>query len=354
MTNKEKYISSFSGVEPSDEIKERILNMTKPKRTHFKAVVAVFAVICVLATSASALTLPKLKEFTSGWFSENDTLTQDLHSEKNIAFDDDCNELDIICTDIMGDKNGVLVALDMTSKNTAEFKFDKDKWYLFDTCSVVFSDGTIGTVLSDVTFLHINESTLHAEFFVVKTGGQISAGNESICFEFNNFGYISEENEFENIYSEEFTANIDIDYTDSSEILNAHSDNHIQGFNYSIDSNGFVSVNKDSTINLTPVYANVSNISFNCSFESDGFEMNNFELLFGDLSEDDLFFENIRINLSDGTNIMYSASKQNDQCVLNAISFENNVLSVSGRFATAIDASLVESIEFNGITLFFK
>lgn len=52
MTNKEKYINSFSGVEPSEEIKERILNMTqKKKRYSFKALSVVFAVLILIATA---------------------------------------------------------------------------------------------------------------------------------------------------------------------------------------------------------------------------------------------------------------------------------------------------------------
>lgn len=52
MTNKEKYISSFSGVEPSDEIKERILNMASTrKRSSFKALAVVLAVLIMVAAA---------------------------------------------------------------------------------------------------------------------------------------------------------------------------------------------------------------------------------------------------------------------------------------------------------------
>ncbi len=52
MTNKEKYISSFSGVEPSDKIKERILNMASTKkRCSFKALAVVFAVLIMVAAA---------------------------------------------------------------------------------------------------------------------------------------------------------------------------------------------------------------------------------------------------------------------------------------------------------------
>lgn len=53
MTNKEKYINSFSGVEPSDEFNERIFNMTEPKRRTPLRVVAVIAV--VIATMMLAM-----------------------------------------------------------------------------------------------------------------------------------------------------------------------------------------------------------------------------------------------------------------------------------------------------------
>lgn len=52
MTNKEKYISSFSGVEPSDEIKERILNMASAKKRYsFKALAVVLAVLIMVAAA---------------------------------------------------------------------------------------------------------------------------------------------------------------------------------------------------------------------------------------------------------------------------------------------------------------
>lgn len=52
MTNKEKYISSFSGVEPSDEIKERILNMASAKKRYsFKALAVVLAVFIMVAAA---------------------------------------------------------------------------------------------------------------------------------------------------------------------------------------------------------------------------------------------------------------------------------------------------------------
>lgn len=52
MTNKEKYINSFSGVEPSDEIKERILNMASTKKRYsFKALAVALAVLMLIATA---------------------------------------------------------------------------------------------------------------------------------------------------------------------------------------------------------------------------------------------------------------------------------------------------------------
>ncbi len=49
MTNKEKYIKTFSGVEPSDEIKERILNMTTKRKYSLRALVTVLAVLMLVA-----------------------------------------------------------------------------------------------------------------------------------------------------------------------------------------------------------------------------------------------------------------------------------------------------------------
>lgn len=55
MTNKEKYIKCFSGVEPSDEIKERILNMSSTKKKcSFKALAIAFAVLIMAAAMFTA------------------------------------------------------------------------------------------------------------------------------------------------------------------------------------------------------------------------------------------------------------------------------------------------------------
>ena len=49
MTIKEKYINSFSGVKPSEEVKERILSMTRlKKRYSFKALTVAAAVVMLL------------------------------------------------------------------------------------------------------------------------------------------------------------------------------------------------------------------------------------------------------------------------------------------------------------------
>lgn len=60
MINKEKYMNSFSGVEPSDEIKERILKMTQPKRkiplktaAIAVAVLAAFTLAMITANAAT-------------------------------------------------------------------------------------------------------------------------------------------------------------------------------------------------------------------------------------------------------------------------------------------------------------
>ncbi len=52
MTNKEKYINSFSVLEPSDKIKERIMNMTTvKKKISFRALAVAAAVLMILAVA---------------------------------------------------------------------------------------------------------------------------------------------------------------------------------------------------------------------------------------------------------------------------------------------------------------
>lgn len=53
MTNKEKYKASFSGVEPSDEILERVFDMTSTKKkVSFKKVIAIAAAIVMILAMA--------------------------------------------------------------------------------------------------------------------------------------------------------------------------------------------------------------------------------------------------------------------------------------------------------------
>lgn len=104
MTNKEKYISSFSGVEPSDEIKERILNMASTKkRCSFKALAVAFAVLITVAAAmltANAATDGALGEKIS-------EATKEITKKVGVMFNGEEIEVTVKQTEVT-DENGNL------------------------------------------------------------------------------------------------------------------------------------------------------------------------------------------------------------------------------------------------------
>ena len=102
MTNKEKYIYSFSGVEPSEEVKERILSMMKlKKRYSFKALVVAVAVVMLLT-----MAMVTVNAATDGAVSEKiNEVSKEISEKITILFNGE--EIEADCkTETFVDENG--------------------------------------------------------------------------------------------------------------------------------------------------------------------------------------------------------------------------------------------------------
>ena len=102
MTNKEKYINSFSGVEPSEEVKERILSMMKlKKRYSFKALAVAVAVVMLLT-----MAMVTVNAATDGAVGEKiNEVSKEISEKITILFNGE--EIEADCkTTVINDENG--------------------------------------------------------------------------------------------------------------------------------------------------------------------------------------------------------------------------------------------------------
>ena len=102
MTNREKYINSFSGVEPSEEVKERILSMTKlKKRYSFKALAVAVAVVMLLT-----MAMVTVNAATDGAVGEKiNEVSKEISEKITILFNGE--EIEADCkTTVITDENG--------------------------------------------------------------------------------------------------------------------------------------------------------------------------------------------------------------------------------------------------------
>jgi len=158
MTNKEKYINSFSGVEPSDEVKERILSMTKlKKRYSFKALavaVAVFIMLAMAMLTANAA--------TDGAVGEKITEVSKEISEKiTVLFNGEEIEADCkttVFTDENGNKGTITTVIlpgvsdssdDENSESYGKIVVDYDK-VLEDYCAEVIQESEETTAVVEI------------------------------------------------------------------------------------------------------------------------------------------------------------------------------------------------------------
>ena len=132
MTNKEKYINSFSGVKPSEEVKERILSMTRlKKRYSFKALavaVAVFVMLAMAMLTANAATDGAVGE-------KLNEVSKEISEKITILFNGEKIEADCKTTVITaenGNKGGIsTIILPDASDSSKDEKSESDDEIVF-------------------------------------------------------------------------------------------------------------------------------------------------------------------------------------------------------------------------------
>ncbi len=158
MTNKEKYINSFSGVEPSDEVKERILSMTRLKKRYSFKALAVAAAVVMLLTMA----MVTVNAATDGAVGEKiNEVSKEISEKITVLFNGE--EIEADCkTETFVDENGnkgvvstiILPGVsdssgDEKSESYAEIVVEYDK-ALEDACAEVIQKSEETTAVIEI------------------------------------------------------------------------------------------------------------------------------------------------------------------------------------------------------------
>lgn len=139
MTNKEKYINSFSGVEPSDEVKERILSMTRLKKRYSFKALAVAAAVVMLLTMA----MVTVNAATDGAVGEKiNEVSKEISEKITVLFNGE--EIEADCkTETFVDENGnkgviSTIILPGVSDSSGDEKSESDDEIVEEYAKVVF------------------------------------------------------------------------------------------------------------------------------------------------------------------------------------------------------------------------
>ncbi len=139
MTNKEKYINSFSGVKPSEEVKERILSMTKLKKRYSFKALAVAAAVLIILTMA----MLSVNAATDGAVSEKiNEVSKEFTEKITILFNGE--EIEADCkTETFVDENGnkgviSTIILPGVSDSSDDEKSESDDEIVVEYDKVVF------------------------------------------------------------------------------------------------------------------------------------------------------------------------------------------------------------------------
>ncbi len=126
MTNKEKYMNSFSQIEPSDEIKERILNMTTAKkRISLRAIAVAVAVLMLFATAmltANAATDGELAQKFIVLLNGHEMETGDYELSDKLVTDENGNTQNVLEFSFNGEGGNdaeIIIAGEVETENLA-------------------------------------------------------------------------------------------------------------------------------------------------------------------------------------------------------------------------------------------
>ncbi len=334
---------------------EEIACDKKSKFVSFKPLIAAAAAFAVIAATIPAFaSSDSFTEWVNRWFLGDSKLTNSLYSEKNVIFDDNSDEIDVICSGIMGNKHNVAIYLEIKATGENEFSKNDADIFVFNSQSFALPDGSEANVVSSVDLSQTDPKTLSADYFI--TVGNETAIPESIDITLKDLVLINENGEQKTIASGNFSAAITLDYKDTGNVLNKAENTSLSAASYSIGEAGFVTV-KNETTEYIPKKLEISNVSVYMVFEACNSNIPDFRLEAGDIKEEHIPFESLTVVFSDGTEAEYSANPANStnrHILTNNISCLNGKLTVSGILEDAVDASDVKAVKINGNEFFVK
>lgn len=334
---------------------EQIACDKKTKIVSFRPLITAAAAFAVIAATIPAFaSSDSFPEWISRWFLGDSKLTNTLYSEKNVIFDDNSDEIDVICSGIMGDKHNVAIHLEIKATGENEFSKNDADLFVFNSQSFVMPDGSEANVVSSVDLSQTDAKTLSADYFI--TVGNETVIPESVNIALRDLVLIDENGERETIVSGNFSAEIALDYNDSGEVLNKAEHSALSAVSYSIDESGFVAATNEMT-EYIPEKLEISNVSVYMVFEACNSNIPDFHLKSGDIKEEHIPIKSLTVVFSDGTEAEYSAipaNSTNKHILTNNISCSNSKLTFSGILEDAIDASEVKTVKINGNEFFVK
>lgn len=328
-------MNKFNVETPQDwknKLYAKTISRQEQKELRFKPAMAAVAVVLVFTLTTTAFAFAEMPDFFKSIFQGNDDYLNPLYMPKNIVLDSETDEIEVLCTGIMGDKNNLAVSFAVKSKGNTEF--DINNHYIFDTSSFrIESEKPSNDDGYSATFNlnYYDNKTLLGDLYISGNSGNGFTGKQ-LKLALANLECLKPEAaaEFERILDCRFESEIAIDYTDTSKELSA-----------------LKSEIAYENIVLSPVHSEISNISLNAEFKAIKGNAK-------DLGEA-YPFESITVTFKDGTvsefNFGEKTEKQNIFYV-NSVTQTDETYAVSGVFGEAVEAKNVLSVEFGGVKLF--
>lgn len=317
-----------------NELYAKINSNEERKAPHFKLVMAAVSTILVFALTTTAFAFTAMPDFFKNIFQGNDEYLDPLYTEKNVMLSSKTDELEIICTGIMGDKYNL--AVNFTIKSKGDLRFDINNHYIFETNSFrIKSEKPSNDDGYSSTFnLNYSDSkTLVGDLYI---SGSVGTGftDKSLKIELKNLECLKQDDiaTFERILDCKFESEIAIDYTDTSEKMHAVK-----------------SEIPYRNVMLSPINAEISNISLNAEFE----------IIKGSGKEiDEAYpFEKLTVVFKDGTISEFDFYEENEKqniFYVKSVTKSENAYVLSGIFGKAVDASNVLSIKIDETEVFAK
>lgn len=312
----------------------KISSNEERKLLHFKPVMAAISVILVFALTTTAFAFTAMPEFFRGLFQGSDEYLDPHYMSKSIMFDSDTDDFEVVCTGIMGDKNYLALSIMVKSKCSTNFIFDNH--YVFETMSFRFVDekpSNDNGYSSTFNLYYSDDKTLIGDLFVSGNSGNGFTGKD-LRVEFKNLESLTLEDDavFERVINCNFESEIAIDYADTSEKMHAVK-----------------SEIPYRNIVLSPVNAEISNISLNAEFE----------IIKGNGKEiDEAYpFEKLTVVFKDGTVSEFNFYEENEKqniFYVKSVTKTEDAYVLSGIFGKAVDASDVLSIKLDETEVFVK